>query len=299
MGKFRGSQHIFERFKRAAAKGHEESIWISSVVKEVAMEAKAWKEAFAKTEEPLGWYFAGELSDGTSREQFDFWKKSAEGGCSWGQVGYGDYFRYGWNVEKDQKAYLEWLEKAASQNNPEAIHWLGYWFRHGGNDKEKAVSYYRAGVDLGWKGSMDSLARMLMEGDGCAKDLRQAVLWSVRANVRVFWKLLGQAGGALELNLTEDLDCNFNELCFSLGWGLYWYEYNGSYWKWDSRNEDKIFGNGCLDFYCATIQLQRESIFTFLLFWNRAVGVKDVGTLIGKMVWEEDRSVWVKRLWKN
>jgi hypothetical protein len=141
---------------------------------------------------------------------------------------------------------------------------------------------------------------MLEDGEGCEKDLGQAALWSVRANVSLFWKLLRQARRALELNQTEDLECNFNELCFSLGWGLYWYEYDGSYWKWEGTNdEDKTFGNDCLDFYCATMELQRESIFTFLLFWNQTVGVKDMGVLIGKMVWEEDRSVWVKRLWRN
>jgi TPR repeat protein len=32
-------------------------------------------------------------------------------------------------VEKDKKAYFEWLEKAASQNNPSAMHWLGLWLR--------------------------------------------------------------------------------------------------------------------------------------------------------------------------
>jgi hypothetical protein len=99
----------FRRFERAGAKGHEESIWIWSVVKDVEMEHGALKEAFAKTEQPLGWYFAGELS--RRREQFEYYKKSAEGGCSWGQAGYGVYFRDGRFVEKDEKVYLEWLEK--------------------------------------------------------------------------------------------------------------------------------------------------------------------------------------------
>jgi TPR repeat protein len=111
----------FQLFERAAAKGHEESIWIVSVLKDVEMEWDAWKEAFAKTEEPMGWYFAGRLSEWRSREEFDFFKKSAEGGCSWGQVGYGKHFSRGEFVEEDKKVYVEWLEKAASQNNPEAM----------------------------------------------------------------------------------------------------------------------------------------------------------------------------------
>jgi hypothetical protein len=68
----------FQLFERAAAKGHEESIWILSVVKDVEMEESALREVFAKTETPLGWGFAAMLSGG--REQFDFYKKSAEGG---------------------------------------------------------------------------------------------------------------------------------------------------------------------------------------------------------------------------
>jgi hypothetical protein len=91
-------------FERAAAKGHEDSIWILSVVKDVEMKKTAWKEAFAKMGEPLGWYFEGILSDG--REQFDFFKKSAEGGCSWGQVDYGEYFKLGAFVDKDEEVFF-------------------------------------------------------------------------------------------------------------------------------------------------------------------------------------------------
>ena len=63
------------------------TIWIWIVVKDMEMEKSALKEAFAKTEEPLGWYFAGKFS--VPRKAFDFYKKSAEGGCSWGQVEWG------------------------------------------------------------------------------------------------------------------------------------------------------------------------------------------------------------------
>jgi TPR repeat protein len=92
------------------------------------------------------------------REVFDFFKKSAEGGCSWGQVQYGWCFKNGWNVEKDKEVYLEWLEKSANQNNPWAIQELGDWFQGDGDDKEKAVSYHRTAAELGWKDSMYSLA---------------------------------------------------------------------------------------------------------------------------------------------
>jgi hypothetical protein len=48
--------------------------WIVSVVKDGDMDENAWQKAFAKTETPLGWDFAGELSFG--REAFGFSKKA-------------------------------------------------------------------------------------------------------------------------------------------------------------------------------------------------------------------------------
>jgi hypothetical protein len=280
-------EESFGRFERAAAKGHEEAIWILSVVEGGEMEKRALKEAFAKTEEPLGWWFAGEVS--SLGEQFEFFAKSAEGGGSWGQVKYGMCFgdQDGVFVEKDEKVYVEWLEKAANQNNPRAMVRLGSWFRNGGgHDKQKAVSYFRAAAELGWKGSMRGLAKMLAYGKGCVKDLIQAAIWSAKGSEYVFWGLLGDAKQALGSGRTEELDCDFNKLRYSLGWGLYWYQYEA--WGWKHQFDySKVFGERCLDYYCSCIELQQKSIVTFLLCWNRTTGgVKGPGQMIAQMVWE-------------
>jgi hypothetical protein len=276
-----GLEESFARFERAAAKGHEESIWIMSVVKDMEMKIRALIKAFAITEEPLGYYFAGRLSKG--REQFDFYKKSAEGGCSWGQVEYGDYFECGAIVEEDKKVYVEWLEKAANQNNPIALGWLGYWCQCE-EDEKKALGYYRASAELGWKDSMQRLAVIFRNGEGCEKDLRQAAIWSAKADSDLFWNTLWTARVALKGETTEDLDCDFDLLCYSLGWGLYWYRHDSEKWNDD---EQKAFDNRCLDYYCSCVELQQKSIFTFLLCWNQTAGVNDVGVLIAKEVWEE------------
>jgi hypothetical protein len=280
-------EESFARFERAAAKGHEQSFWIGRLVKDVEMEWYTLIEPFAKTDEPLGWYFAGELSFG--REQFDFYKKSAEGGCSWGQSLYGRYFQDGGEfVGMDEQVYLEWLEKAANRNNPEAMDWLGDWFRTDGGDKEKAVSYFRAAAELGWKFSMNMLAQMLRKGQGCAKDLRQAVIWSAKGGqyYDLFWDLLGDARRALESEATEELDYDFNQLCYDLGWGLYWHQYDSEDWN-EQNYVDQAFGERCLNFYCSCVDLQQKSIFTFLWFWNRTTGgVKGPGQIIAEMVWE-------------
>jgi hypothetical protein len=275
----------FLRFERAAAKGHEESIWIGSVVKDLDMEDRdAVTEAFVKMEEPLGWYFAGMLSELDSREEFDFYKKSAEGGCSWGQVGYGLFFRDGVFVELDDTVYFEWVQKAANQNNPSGLDFAGSWYRYEIGDMDKAMAYYLAAAEQGSKSAMESLAYMWGdEEDSCAKDWRQAVIWSVRGDVwELFGKLQSFTRRSLENGTTQNLNCNFHQLCYALGWGYYW----GMEGYDLGDEEEQAFGNRCLEYYCSCVELQQKSIFTFLLCWNQTVGVKDVGVMIGKMVWE-------------
>jgi hypothetical protein len=233
---------------------------------------------------------AARLSEWNSRERFDFDKKSAEGGCSWGQVEYGQYFRYGEFVEQDQKVSVDWLEKALNQNNPEAMDCLGLWFRKKGDDKEKVGLYYRAAAELGWIICLDSLAEMLRNGEGCAKDLREATILGAKGDSYLFWTLLRNARRALESRATEDLDCDFDQLCYSIGWGLYWYLYGIEDWG----GQEDTFGDRCLDFYCSCVELQQKSILTFLWFWNRTTGgVKGPGQMIAQMVWKgrEDNPV--------
>jgi hypothetical protein len=281
---YNGRLESFPLFERAAAKGHEESIWILSVAKDMDMERKAWREAFSKTDTPLGCYFAGKLSDG--REEFDFYQKSMEGGCGWGQVMYGVYFADGQFVEQDDQVFKEWLEKGVNQNNPLAMDQLGNWFRYEQQELDKALSYHRDAAELGWKESMKTLANIL--------DLRQAAIWGAKGDSHVFWNQLGDARRALERRATDDLDCNFDQLSYALGWGLYWYQYGSKKWTKQS-DEVKAFGNRCLDYYCSCVELQQKSIFTFLLSWNRTTGVKGPGQMIAQLVWEGREDDPVKR----
>jgi hypothetical protein len=137
---------------------------------------------------------------------------------------------------------------------------------------------------------------MLRDGEGCVKDLRQAVIWGAKGSDSdvqsdVFWDLLGDAKRALESGGTEKLDCDFDQLCYSLGWGLYWYRYGSEN---EQDDEDQVFANRCLDYYCSCVELQQESIFTFLLCWNRMTGVKGPGQMIAQIVWEAREDNLVK-----
>jgi TPR repeat protein len=296
-------EQSFPLFERAAAKGHEESIWILSVVTGVARDdRKALEEAFAKTEEPLGWFFAGFLAPFRSKEEFSFCEKSALGGCSWGQAAYAVYFKYGYGVRRDKTVYVEWLEKAASQGNPQAMCKLGDWFRGKGADKEKAVRLARGAAEVGWGSSVGALARMLQEGEGCAKDLRQAAIWSAKGKSKLFFYLLEVAKRVYERGMTEDLDYDLDQFCYSLGWGLYWYMSGAQLWNQIriGSEEGKVFGDKCLDFYCSCVELQQKSIFTFLLCWNRTTGgIKGPGQMIAQMVWKGREDNLVKTFEEN
>jgi hypothetical protein len=130
------------------------------------------------------------------------------------------------------------------------------------------------------------LAEMLRDGEGCARDSRQAAIWSAKGDLNLFWDLLGDAKRALESRVTENFGCDFDQLCYSLGWGLFWYLNEMVRWK-NQSHEDQAFGNRCLDYYCSCVKLQQKSIFTFLLCWNRTTGgVKGPGQMIAEMVWE-------------
>jgi hypothetical protein len=106
----------------------------------------------------------------------------------------------------------------------------------------------------------------------------------------VFLLVLAEAERALEEDATQDLDCDFDQICYTLGWGLYWYMYGTDDW-----DEDDAFSNRCLGYYCSCVELQQKSILIFLWFWNQATRrVKGPGQMIAQMVWEQREENFVK-----
>jgi hypothetical protein len=69
-------------------------------------------------------------------------------------------------------------------------------------------------------------------------------------------------------------------------------------WLYDTCPQERDFAEDCIAFYLSTSNLLQKSIFTFLLFWNQTTGVKEVGQMIGKLVWEEEWPAKLKWLWK-
>jgi hypothetical protein len=208
-------------------------------------------------------------------------------------VQYAWYFKDGLFVEEDEKVYVEWLKKAANQNNPLAMDLLGDVFK-AAREMEKALLHYRGAVELGWTTSMHSLAEMLTNGEGCAVDSRRAVMWSARCTNRpIFWHFFENVFSLFVEGTTDELEGDFGQLCYSLGWGMYWYVYGTKGWVQKNRMM-QTFGNRFVNMYCSCVELQQKSIFTFLWFWNRTTGIKGPGVMIAQMVWEERENNLVK-----
>jgi hypothetical protein len=274
----------FARLKKAAAKGHQEAIWILSV-QEGATDQEGWKQAFAQTNTPLGWYCAGVLAQYNSIERVEFWKKSAEGGCSWGMNYYAWCFGLYGNRDMtplDEELHLYWLTKAVELENPSALVAMGELLQSQEREEE-ALTYFRASVERGWNRAIQYLFVLFWRGS----NPREGALWAARQAPYFIGVVKNVQDSRKLVNLNPDID--FNELCYSIGWGMYWYQYGDDFWdmQMDSR---KAFGDQCLDYYCENANLQQESIFTFLMWWNRTTGgVKGPGQMIAHMVWEGRR----------
>jgi hypothetical protein len=293
-------ERTLQTFRSAAAKNHQDARWVLSV-----FEGGSWeglKDRFVQSDRALGWYIGALLANDTE-EKFNLVKKSAEADCSWAQVAYGLYFhraKEGDLVEQNDELYLKWLEKAG--DNCSANWRKGLYFSQVENSPEKALNCFRKAGGAGRRDAMEEAANFTK-----SKNLIGAVILSAKAvnYGPLFWNVLRDAMRAEKTN-RKNLDCDFDQLCYFLGWGLFWYRFGTMYWNEDDDEEEDdemdektaAFSHRCLDFYCANVETQQKSLLTFLLFWNQTVGVKDVGRMIGKLVWE-DRREHLVTLFKN
>jgi hypothetical protein len=322
-------------FRKPAAKGHQQSIWIVDLFErtkknvEARLEQEdhseldvfnldefrvALAEAWAATGEPLGNFLGGLLFEYRSRERFEAFKKSAEGGCGYAQLGYANYFYLSVDgfVDRDLGVYFDLLQLATAQDLPEAFYELGQLLRDiaGGNlevgqfgrgiDFTKAhVNIIRA-AELGHRMASAVIGWILQDGKECKKDLIRAVILGAKDKKAPFMeRVLSQALHAFENGTMQNLRCDFNQLCFLLGWGLYWYQHGSEEWDKRYSSDTKVFGERCLDYYCSCVELQQKSIFTFLLCWNQTTGVKGPGQMIAEMVWKGREDNLVKTFEEN
>jgi hypothetical protein len=203
--------------------------------------------------------------------------QAADAGCSWSQVFYALEMQ-------DVEANMEWLNKAAAQNNPWAIDSLGdrygNWkdkFPHHVVDEEMAMVCYHRAAELGWYPAMNKLSDFYAE-----VDLREAIKWAGKeycitfSKGERFEKFCSQIKGLFQAGGKELQGYSLDQLCYTLGKAQYW----------DAHKSNR-FGLRCCDYYCACVDVQHKSIFTFLIFWNQTARIKELGQMIAQLVWQE------------
>jgi TPR repeat protein len=267
--------YSLRRVEACAELGHEESQRIVALMKGHTKEE--CKEILAKSTEPMDWFFAGQLS--YDAEQKDLLKKSAEAGCSWGQLMYG--------LKLNKEAQLEWLKKSADHGNRSGMLFLGFYYRNGGRTRmTEAKVWFLKAAQLGNRTAMENVANY-------SDDLKDKVYWAAKANTfhgeKTFkTQILNVRDVALGRKITKHLGgYRLEEMIFHIGECLYW-----DMDLWASSIEQNIFGDACVDFYCKTVDLHQQAILLFLKFWKETVGVKELGQMIARLAWKDRKQLF-------
>ena len=92
--------------------------------------------------------------------------------------------RYGWAVTKQVAEGIELLNKAAAQNQPDALNELGLLERNGvGAERnyEKALKLFTSAAELNHAAAQQNLAAMYEQGLGVEKNPAKALEWKKKA----------------------------------------------------------------------------------------------------------------------
>jgi TPR repeat protein len=107
--------------------------------------------------------------------------RSAEQGDADAQFELGNmYYRFGVNVEKDDKKSLEWIQKAAEQGHVKAQSVLGRMYLYEQNIM-KAVEWLQKAAEQGDVDAQFKFGSMYEEGQGVEQNYIKAVEWFLKA----------------------------------------------------------------------------------------------------------------------
>lgn len=86
--------------------------------------------------------------------------------------------------EKDYAEAMKWFQKAAAQNHPKGLYYVGYMYARGygvQTDDEEACRWYRKSAELGWYVAQYHLGWQYEKGIGVKKDYVEAARWYRKA----------------------------------------------------------------------------------------------------------------------
>lgn len=298
----RDESEAAQEIKLASEKGHKESQYIWSVLKDNCTRAlhnltcKRMIDSFDESHTGIGWYWCGLLSESDAL-RFQYFKKSCEAGYSWGIVEYVGYLiRKDLFITKDDENrldyYLEILGELCSKNHPYALFTMGtyiYWKIGAPTCFEKMLPFYQKSLKYGWKKAgfvletiVISLETIVIGGLPILKISKTYVRDMLKYKVPVWAMTLQQIERCiffwdLIFSVLDESDTHLVRM--KIGEALYWKTISISS-EMDEKSESFI------EYYIRTIEIYQKSTLLFVNYWNSMSNVKDIGKHIGKMVWE-------------
>lgn len=133
-------------------------------------------------------YESGEVVAQDRKKAFSLFKAAAEKGVALAQCKYADYIVQEYEPGKGLLHAIEWLQKSAAQDCPQALHQLGMYALQGvgmdAPDKVRAAELFFAAAKLGFPLSQYNLACMMYSGDGIPQNDTKAFYWFYQAATR-------------------------------------------------------------------------------------------------------------------
>lgn len=130
-------------------------------------------------------YEMGEVVAQDKKKAFGLFKTAAEKGVALAQCKYAEYIVQEYEPGKGLFQAVEWLQKSAAQNCPQALHQLGMYALRGigldAPDKVRAAELFFAAAKLGFPLSQYNLACMMYSGDGIPQNDAKAFYWFYQA----------------------------------------------------------------------------------------------------------------------
>nr|ADI23834.1 FOG: TPR repeat, SEL1 subfamily [uncultured gamma proteobacterium HF4000_48E10] len=109
-----------------------------------------------------------------------WYRLAAEQGHAAAQSRLGDFYQFGYGVQRDYADAVRWHRAAAEQGGVVAQYNLGVRYARGHGvlqDDVEAVRWYRLAAEQGFAAAQNNLALMYAEGRGVVQDYVQAHMW--------------------------------------------------------------------------------------------------------------------------